>query len=228
MRRASDPRRLCRHGEPRDEARARRVVLLPAHRRWWRTETAPPRLASSRHGVRAGRAHRAGPDRRPLGAGRRRSLREIPDGVDIRRIAAPEPPSGGSRGRLERVAVVPQPWSRWWAENVQGLGAEAGAGCDLIWAVMQPYQSAEPAAALAARLGGAVGRRPRRPLGPRRDARLPDGASSEAVDAPHAAGARLADGIVMMHPGGGVEAHRRLSGATVAPGRSRSARLGTG
>lgn len=78
---------------------------------------------------------------------------EIPEGVEIHRIAAPEPPAGGARGRLERVAVVPQPWSRWWAENVQRLGAEAGVACDLIWTVMQPYQSAEPTAALAASLG---------------------------------------------------------------------------
>jgi glycosyltransferase involved in cell wall biosynthesis len=78
--------------------------------------------------------------------------RDIPHDVEVRRVPLPEPSAGGSRGRLERIAGIPQPWSRWWADQLVREGCEIGSSCDLIWVVMQPYQSARPAAELAAKL----------------------------------------------------------------------------
>ena len=80
-------------------------------------------------------------------------LAEIPTGLQIARVASTEPSSGGIRGQLERWAGVPQPWTRWWRSEAVRLGAELGPSCDLVWAVMQPYESARAAATLSARLG---------------------------------------------------------------------------
>ncbi len=80
-------------------------------------------------------------------------MRQIPADLEVHRIAAPEPPAGGGRGRAERLLGVPQPWSRWWETELTMTGVGLAPQCQLIWAAMQPYGSAPPAAEISARTG---------------------------------------------------------------------------
>jgi glycosyltransferase involved in cell wall biosynthesis len=79
-------------------------------------------------------------------------LDELPDDVAVERIAAPEPPGSDGGDRGERWLGVRSPWSRWWIDGAVELGTKVGQDVDLIYAWMQPYQSAEAGARLGARL----------------------------------------------------------------------------
>ena len=82
----------------------------------------------------------------------------IPPSVVVRRVAGPEPPSSrGWRHRLQRWLRLRDAWTRSWIDGSVRLGIETARSeeVDLIYAWMQPYASAEAAAAIA----GAV-RRP--------------------------------------------------------------------
>jgi glycosyltransferase involved in cell wall biosynthesis len=82
-----------------------------------------------------------------LGAG-------VPNGVRIGRIAAPEPPrSGGWRARSERWLGVRSPWDRWWSDELVRLAASQGDGSDVVYASLNPYQTADAAGRVADLLG---------------------------------------------------------------------------
>ncbi len=82
-------------------------------------------------------------------------LGELPPGVDVRRLPFSEHPETSSRwrGRAERWLGLRSSWARWWIEGSVELGYDAGAGVDLIYVWMQPYDSAEAGAALSRALG---------------------------------------------------------------------------
>jgi glycosyltransferase involved in cell wall biosynthesis len=80
---------------------------------------------------------------------------EIPAGVEIHRLpSATEPePTTWWHPFAERWFGVKNRWTRWWASGSFELGRQVGASADLIYVWMQPYASAEPAAALSRALG---------------------------------------------------------------------------
>ena len=82
-------------------------------------------------------------------------LGDLPPAVTIRRLPVSAHPETSSRwrGRAERWLGARSPWSRWWVEGSVKLGREAGAGADLIYVWMQPYDSAAAGAALSRALG---------------------------------------------------------------------------
>jgi glycosyltransferase involved in cell wall biosynthesis len=79
-------------------------------------------------------------------------LHEVPDEIEVRRVAGPEPPpSSGRRRRAESWLGATVPWRRWWVEGAAALAP--GLDVDLIFASMSPYASAEAASRIAAALG---------------------------------------------------------------------------
>ena len=77
---------------------------------------------------------------------------EAPPDVAVYRVPTPEPGIGAVQARLQRIARIETGWGRWWSDGVVSEGVRAGAGCDLVWALMQPYASARPVAEVASRL----------------------------------------------------------------------------
>jgi glycosyltransferase involved in cell wall biosynthesis len=77
---------------------------------------------------------------------------EIP-GVEVHRLAGPEPGRGGQWGRrAERWLRRPSAWKRWWhAEALRD--APRMRRVDLVHASIAPYETAETAVAVARRLG---------------------------------------------------------------------------
>jgi glycosyltransferase involved in cell wall biosynthesis len=78
---------------------------------------------------------------------------ETPESIEVRRLDTPEPSSTPTRARLERLLRVDSAWTRWWRDGIAREGPSAAQGCDLIWALMQPYQSAEAVGKLAKAMG---------------------------------------------------------------------------
>jgi glycosyltransferase involved in cell wall biosynthesis len=77
---------------------------------------------------------------------------EVPADIVVRRVPGPEPASTtGWRNRAERWLRLRDPWTRSWIERSTKLGIEVAreAHVDLVYAWMQPYPSAEAAAAIA-------------------------------------------------------------------------------
>jgi glycosyltransferase involved in cell wall biosynthesis len=75
---------------------------------------------------------------------------DVPDGVEVHRLAGPEPAeSGGWRGRADRWLARRTPWSRWWIEQATARGRELAADVDVVYAAMAPYETAEIAARIA-------------------------------------------------------------------------------
>jgi Glycosyltransferase Family 4/Glycosyl transferases group 1 len=73
--------------------------------------------------------------------------------TDVHRVSGPEPERDGAwRGRAERWLRVTMRWQRWWAENALDLARRAGRDCDLVYASLAPYQTAETATAIAKEL----------------------------------------------------------------------------
>jgi glycosyltransferase involved in cell wall biosynthesis len=80
-------------------------------------------------------------------------LREIPPEIEVHRLDGPEPlPLEGWRIPAQRWLRLREPWTRWWVGGVRAL-ARLAATTDLIYAWMQPYDSADAAAALSRRTG---------------------------------------------------------------------------
>jgi glycosyltransferase involved in cell wall biosynthesis len=78
---------------------------------------------------------------------------ELPESVEVRRLAARAPERGARRARVERLLGLETPQARWWREGAVELGRSAG-DVDLVYASLVPYAaSAEAAAKLAAELG---------------------------------------------------------------------------
>ena len=87
----------------------------------------------------------------PLDAG---LAAETPPEITVHRVSTEQPSSSRAlRGRLERIARIRSKWSNWWTRGILDEGGRAAADdCDLIWALMQPYDSARPVAQLASSL----------------------------------------------------------------------------
>jgi glycosyltransferase involved in cell wall biosynthesis len=71
------------------------------------------------------------------------------DGLEIVRVAGPEPPRG--EGRAERWLRVRSAWARWWTEGA--ATALAGLDVDVILATLSPFEGAAAAASAARSLG---------------------------------------------------------------------------
>jgi glycosyltransferase involved in cell wall biosynthesis len=80
-------------------------------------------------------------------------LGEIPAETEVHRLGGPEPaPLEGWRIPAQRWLRLREPWSKWWVNGAVGLAELAGT-TDLIYAWMQPYDSAEAASELSRRSG---------------------------------------------------------------------------
>jgi glycosyltransferase involved in cell wall biosynthesis len=78
---------------------------------------------------------------------------DVPPGTAIHRISATEPRSTSWGNRRQRWLRVDSPWSAWWKAGATELGKKVGRDVDLIYAWMQPYESASVASQLAHELG---------------------------------------------------------------------------
>ena len=78
----------------------------------------------------------------------------IGSGVEIHRVPGPTPPPiGRLRGRVDRLLNRRGRWLDWWIEAAIDLGARVAPSCDLIYASLEPYRTADAASAIA-RLSG--------------------------------------------------------------------------
>jgi glycosyltransferase involved in cell wall biosynthesis len=78
---------------------------------------------------------------------------DLPPDLEVHRLSGPEPArAGGWRGRAERWLGVPPRWGAWWSAGLRSAARAVGP-VDVILATMSPFESAAPAAALAAELG---------------------------------------------------------------------------
>ena len=79
---------------------------------------------------------------------------ELPDGLEVHRVAGPEPEvSSGVRGMLERRLFVPAPFARWWQRGLVETALRVGRDCDLVYGSIVPYESGEAIAEAARKLG---------------------------------------------------------------------------
>lgn len=79
---------------------------------------------------------------------------EIPAGTVIHRVPGPEPGGGdGWRERGERWLGIEPAWARWWVEGVVSLAQAVAGDVDLVYANLDPYETARAAARLSAELG---------------------------------------------------------------------------
>jgi glycosyltransferase involved in cell wall biosynthesis len=77
-----------------------------------------------------------------------------PDGARIVRLPGPEPrASGGVRRKAERLLDLSPAWYRWWIDGAREAGLAASAGCDLVYASLEPYETALVASAIARERG---------------------------------------------------------------------------
>jgi glycosyltransferase involved in cell wall biosynthesis len=79
---------------------------------------------------------------------------DISGGVEVHRIPGPEPgPSSRLHGRAERWFGVRSPWLTWLLRGMVDVGVRVGAGADVVYASLVPYETAPAAEAVARRLG---------------------------------------------------------------------------
>ena len=78
--------------------------------------------------------------------------REIPAGVDVRRVEGQPPDPPAWRGRADRWIGVQPAWQQWWIEKSVAHALEIE-GVDAIYTVMSPYSSAEAGFRLSRALG---------------------------------------------------------------------------
>ncbi|MGH2840215.1 MAG: glycosyltransferase [Solirubrobacteraceae bacterium] len=80
--------------------------------------------------------------------------REVPPGTEVHRVAVPEPAhSNRRRRRLEQLLCRPSRWDQWWTQSAVELGRKVAGDAEVIYAGLDPYQTAEPGCLLAAALG---------------------------------------------------------------------------
>jgi glycosyltransferase involved in cell wall biosynthesis len=78
---------------------------------------------------------------------------DIRPGTEILRVEGPAPPpSGGWRGRMERLLMAQPPFASWWAEGALRVAREQAADVDLVYASLVPYSASEAAITLAREL----------------------------------------------------------------------------
>lgn len=91
--------------------------------------------------------YRWAPRDRPSRAG-------APPSTELHRLPGPEPERGSAwQGRAERWLRVAMPWQRWWTANAVDFARRVGRDCELVYASIAPYQTAETAGAIAKELG---------------------------------------------------------------------------
>jgi glycosyltransferase involved in cell wall biosynthesis len=79
---------------------------------------------------------------------------ELPADLLVLRARGPEPEARtGWHARAERWFGLERPWSRWWVDAAVAAGREAAAQCDVIFATMSPFESAEVAGRLSVETG---------------------------------------------------------------------------
>lgn len=75
-------------------------------------------------------------------------------GVEVHRVPGPTPPPiGRLRARLVRLLDQRGPWLDWWIQAAVEVGARIAPTCDLVYASLEPYRTAEAAAEIAKRTG---------------------------------------------------------------------------
>jgi glycosyltransferase involved in cell wall biosynthesis len=81
-------------------------------------------------------------------------LAGLPDSVRVVRVPGPEPgASSGFRRRAERLLDLDGAWYRWWMDGALEAARREVAGCDLIYASLEPYESALVAGRVAREAG---------------------------------------------------------------------------
>ena len=78
---------------------------------------------------------------------------ELPDGIEIHRVAGEPEARSGWRARAGRVVGAVDGRARWWSRAAADAGIRHGRGADLVHAFLEPYETAWAAAELASRLG---------------------------------------------------------------------------
>jgi glycosyltransferase involved in cell wall biosynthesis len=74
----------------------------------------------------------------------------IEGGVEVHRVPGPTPPPiGRLRGRFDRLLDRRGPWLDWWIEGAIEVGARVGRTCDLVYASLEPYRTAEAASEIS-------------------------------------------------------------------------------
>jgi glycosyltransferase involved in cell wall biosynthesis len=74
----------------------------------------------------------------------------IEGGVEVHRVPGPTPPPiGRLRGRFDRLFARRGPWLDWWIEGAIEVGARVGRSCDLVYASLEPYRTADAATEIA-------------------------------------------------------------------------------
>jgi glycosyltransferase involved in cell wall biosynthesis len=74
----------------------------------------------------------------------------INGGVEIHRVPGPTPPPiGRLRGRVDRLLDRRGLWLDWWIEGAIEVGARVGPTCDLVYASLEPYRTADAASEIA-------------------------------------------------------------------------------
>jgi len=82
-----------------------------------------------------------------------RDERGAAHGIRIVRVPGPEPPdSRGVRRRVERLLDLKPAWLRWWLEGARAAGRGLASSADLIYASLEPYETAFVASALSREL----------------------------------------------------------------------------
>src|SRR5262249_8268223 len=75
----------------------------------------------------------------------------IPDDVEVRRVAGPEPSEGSRwRSRAERWLGRKSDWARWWIDGVVDEAARVEGDVRLVYTVIAPYETTEACARIAA------------------------------------------------------------------------------
>jgi glycosyltransferase involved in cell wall biosynthesis len=81
-------------------------------------------------------------------------LASVPADLGVTRVQGPEPPaSQGLRRRVERLLDLEPEWYRWWMRGALEAGRTMCGRCDLVYASLEPYESAWVAATLAEEFG---------------------------------------------------------------------------
>jgi glycosyltransferase involved in cell wall biosynthesis len=79
---------------------------------------------------------------------------DIGGGIEVHRIPGPEPgPSSRAHARAERCLGRRSPWLDWLLRGLVDVGVRVGAGADVVYASLVPYETAPAADAVARRLG---------------------------------------------------------------------------
>jgi glycosyltransferase involved in cell wall biosynthesis len=78
---------------------------------------------------------------------------ELPDGIEIHRLAGEPDGRSGWRNRAGRLAGAVDDRARWWSRAAADAGIRHGRGTDLVHAFLEPYETAWAAAQVASSVG---------------------------------------------------------------------------